>query len=571
MNEDEWDSFLQCLHEPLPVTFRINTTNKENARIIQAKMLHYQSELSRLESEGHKVTVPKLIPWYPGETGWVIMTSKTELKKEPLMNEIKQFVQVQHDNGGITRQEAVSMLPPLFMGVTESHAVLDMCAAPGSKTGQLLEALFENTTKPTGFVVANDNDQKRAYLLCHTLSRLGNLVINSMVTYHDATMYPTLKVDDESFQFDRILCDVMCSGDGTLRKSPDLWKRWKPTLGYSLHKMQIQVAIRAANLLKTGGRMVYSTCSMNPIEDEASLAEILRRSKGALKLVDCSKHLKNFKYRPGKTDWVLWDKDCKTIISPEDAKKQGGYIENSMFPPTKEEAQEMNLHFGMRILPHDMDTGGFFVALFEKVGDMPNEQSKNKREKNKVQLGKGYHQENYYPLDDKLVASLTEFFGFKDFEVRNLVSKAENDVEPKKIFVSSSQLSKLTRENMQQQKWKIISMGIRLFEFTNGEYACHYRISQEAISWFLPHMNPDRVVVIEKDDFLQLLSKVWAKPGDFTDTRVTDQIEKMTSGPCVTVCKGTQAAISCMKQKFVLHIFAKEDEIKALRELVNQK
>lgn len=128
-------------------------------------------------------------------------------------------------------------------------------------------------------------------------------------------------------KFDRILCDVPCSGDGTLRKAPDLWKRWTPNFANGLHKyvrllsallsvclwedfhciiggadgylgrfplyfvshslllslicrLQVRIALRAAVLLDVGGMMVYSTCSLNPVENEASLAAILRACQG---------------------------------------------------------------------------------------------------------------------------------------------------------------------------------------------------------------------------------------------------------------------------------------------------
>jgi 16S rRNA C967 or C1407 C5-methylase (RsmB/RsmF family) len=138
-------------------------------------------------------------------------------------------------------------------------------------------------------------------------------------------------------------------------------------------------------MLAKGGRMVYSTCSLNPVEDEASIAEILRKSKGALVLVDPSKMLNNFKYRPGVNSWIVFDKNMKVV----ERETKETYHELSMFPPTKEEVLAMNLHFGMRILPQDMDTGGFFVAVFEKVSEMPNEESKNRKEKIILNPGKG--------------------------------------------------------------------------------------------------------------------------------------------------------------------------------------
>ena len=64
-----------------------------------------------------------------------------------------------------------------------------------------------------------------------------------------------------------------CSGDGTLRKAPDIWRRWTASNGNGLHPLQLRIALHAAHMLKIGGRMVYSTCTFNPIEDEAVVAE----------------------------------------------------------------------------------------------------------------------------------------------------------------------------------------------------------------------------------------------------------------------------------------------------------
>ncbi|MCI00336.1 tRNA (cytosine(34)-C(5))-methyltransferase-like protein, partial [Trifolium medium] len=107
---------------------------------------------------------------------------------------------------------------------------------------------------------------------------------NLIVTNHEAQHFPGcyLKMDCDimgpdqrtsQLLFDRVLCDVPCSGDGTLRKAPDLWRRWNTGTGNGLHNLQISVAMKGLSLLKVGGKMVYSTCSMNPIENEAVVAE----------------------------------------------------------------------------------------------------------------------------------------------------------------------------------------------------------------------------------------------------------------------------------------------------------
>ena len=113
-----------------------------------------------------------------------------------------------------------------------------MCAAPGSKTAQLIEYLHKDEERlPKGFVVANDIDNNRCYLLVHQAKRLSSP--NVIVTNHDSAIMPnfvTVKEGkEEMLKFDRILCDVPCTGDGTLRKNPDIWNKWNTANGNNLH------------------------------------------------------------------------------------------------------------------------------------------------------------------------------------------------------------------------------------------------------------------------------------------------------------------------------------------------
>lgn len=142
------------------------------------------------------------------------------------------------------------MIPPLFLDVEPQHSVLDLCAAPGSKTTQIIEMLHQNGTKmPTGLVIANDVEKTRCYMLVHHTKRLASPSI--MVTNHPAQSFPILPI-----RLDRILADVPCTGDGTLRKNVDLWRRWAPAMGLGMHKLQLNIAIRAAQMLAIGGKMV---------------------------------------------------------------------------------------------------------------------------------------------------------------------------------------------------------------------------------------------------------------------------------------------------------------------------
>jgi 16S rRNA C967 or C1407 C5-methylase (RsmB/RsmF family) len=109
-----------------------------------------------------------------------------QLRAVPGLAELRKFLIEETDCGNINRQETVSMIPPLLLGVEPHHFVLDMCAAPGSKTAQLIEALHQGhkffEAAPTGLVVANDVDNKRSRLLVHQLKRWPSC--SHMVTNH---------------------------------------------------------------------------------------------------------------------------------------------------------------------------------------------------------------------------------------------------------------------------------------------------------------------------------------------------------------------------------------------------
>ena len=152
-----------------------------------------------------------------------------------------------------------------------------MCAAPGSKTTQILEIITNNEKEVTinnnnsnnqlqqqrqGFVVANDSSTDRAYMLVHQCRRLCSPFL--MVTTHQGQQFPTTASNTGLILYDRILCDVPCSGDGTLRKNPMIWDKWGLNGSLALHSLQLSIAQRGFQLLAPGGVMVYSTCSMCP-------------------------------------------------------------------------------------------------------------------------------------------------------------------------------------------------------------------------------------------------------------------------------------------------------------------
>ncbi|EFJ51929.1 tRNA-methyltransferase, partial [Volvox carteri f. nagariensis] len=385
----EWEAFLSTLRCPLPVTFRINGSGKFADHLRDKLKQDFFAKLCSgelLVSGGP----PASLPWYPNGYAWQLEFSRSQLRKMPLLRDIHDFVKHANDAGSISRQEAVSMVPPLFLDVQPHHRVLDMCAAPGSKTFQLLEAIHANSRPgqtPPGFVVANDADFMRCNLLTHQTKRVCSPCL--LVTNHDASRFPVFlagaptaaaqasaaggasapppRPPRYTVRFDRILADVPCSGDGTLRKSPDIWRKWNVGGGNSLHSVQLRIAMHGAKLLEVGGRMVYSTCTFNPVEDEAVVSELLLRCGGALELLDVSDCMPQLRRMAGKHTWQVRDR-YRFYSSWDEARETGYKLEESMFSNPAKAA--LPLERCMRFLPHHGDTGGFFVAVLRKVSEL---------------------------------------------------------------------------------------------------------------------------------------------------------------------------------------------------------
>jgi 16S rRNA C967 or C1407 C5-methylase (RsmB/RsmF family) len=383
---DEFPAFMDTLRSDLPIVFR-TIPSSVFASFVTADIEAQFPAGQKVQVGEEWVDPPRQLNWCPSV--WQFRASRKETRQQPKLAEFKKWLVGSADSGQVVRQEAVSMIPPLLLEARDGHVVLDTCAAPGSKTTQLLEAIHSNGAISTGLVIANELDENRARMLTHRLKAITSP--NLIISNHDARMFPKihLGVDLETggggvpLDFDRILCDVPCTGDGTLRKAADLWIRWSPEMAKGIHGMQLQIAQRSVRMLKEGGRMVYSTCSMNPMEDEAVVAELLRWSQGAMQLVDASHLLPLFRRSPGVSTWRIMGKTGE-FVDPahEDAK----IYQPSMWPPTKEEAEQFKLERCWRIYPHHQDTGGFFCAVLEKVSVLP---GATKRAKVEEAEGKG--------------------------------------------------------------------------------------------------------------------------------------------------------------------------------------
>ncbi|KAF7717147.1 Uncharacterized protein PECH_003995 [Penicillium ucsense] len=416
--EEEKEEFWNAIKRDLPNSFRF-TGSRGHALAVQQRLKDfYVPEITAIEYEGQPVEPPRPVSWYPDQLAWSMTTPKQVIRRHAPFASFQKFLVAETEVGNISRQELVSMIPPLLIDIRPGMTVLDMCAAPGSKSAQLMEALHageEDTIlevakqvkegnagpeplgpeglnddgRTTGLLIANDSDYKRAHLLIHQMKRLSSP--NLIVTNHDATMYPSIKLPplpapegkrpiNRYLKFDRILADVPCSGDGTARKNYGVWKDWSPSSALGLFTTQARILVRALQMLKVGGRVVYSTCSMNPVENEAVIASAIERCGGAanVKIIDCSEELAGLKRRPGLKSWKVMDREGRIWGSWKDVLEQRQQEETSnglarlaegMFPPSGETA-ELPLERCMRIYPHLQDTGGFFITVLEKTSEI---------------------------------------------------------------------------------------------------------------------------------------------------------------------------------------------------------
>jgi len=169
--------------------------------------------------------------------------------------------------GLISIQDEASQAISLLLDVHAGDLVLDLCAAPGGKTAPLVRAAGEK-----GIVVAADRHAHRLRAMRDQFTRLG--LRNVRLVELDATQ--PLPFDGK---FQRILVDAPCSGTGTLARHPEIRWRLEPRQLAELHRLQVAMLASAAGQLAPGGRLVYSTCSIEPEENEAVVAEVLSEAR----------------------------------------------------------------------------------------------------------------------------------------------------------------------------------------------------------------------------------------------------------------------------------------------------
>lgn len=213
-------------------------------------------------------------------------------------------------------QELASLLSPLALNPQENEKVLDIAAAPGSKTTQMAQLM-----KNTGEILANDISPDRMDILKDAVKRLGIKNIKFYLGDGKELLEKTKN------KFDKVLVDGPCSNDGIFRYKNHKFLEWNLLLIYYLRTKQKELLEVGFNALKPGGTLVYSTCSFNPEENEAIVSHLLSKYANA-DIVPIE--FKGIKFRKGLTRWEHFDFDDRvsnTIrIYPKDNNSIGFYL-----------------------------------------------------------------------------------------------------------------------------------------------------------------------------------------------------------------------------------------------------
>ncbi len=291
---NELELFLEYSIKPLKESIRVNTLK-----------ISCDSLKNILIERGWKV---EKIPWV--DYGFWIEYSPEDIGQT-----------LEYSLGYYYIQGAMSMLPVEILDLRKDDIVLDLCAAPGSKTTQISQKM-----ESRGIIVANDINIKRIKALSSNIQKC--FALNVIISLKDGRILYKWYKDT----FDKVLIDAPCSSTGIIRKSWKVAKKWNIKLIERLSKYQTQLLLSGFDCLKKGGVLVYSTCSICPEENERCINNLLQlRNNAYLKEID----IKNIKYENGIINW-------------------------------KKEKYNEEISKCIRIYPYHNDSEGFFIAKIVK-------------------------------------------------------------------------------------------------------------------------------------------------------------------------------------------------------------
>ncbi len=229
------------------------------------------------------------LPWSPSGFQLVEPADVQPRSPEASSTSVPPGKHVYHAAGLYYLQEPSAMAVAELLNPQPGEAVLDLCAAPGGKTTHLA-ALMGNQ----GVLVANETHPRRVWELAENLERWGTH--NTIITNES----PQRLAEQLSGFFDKILVDAPCSGEGMFRKSEAARRDWSPDQTIRCAQRQSAILISAAQMLKPGGVLAYSTCTFNPLENEITVARFLK-SHPDFEIL----HIHPLPgFSPGQPDWL---------------------------------------------------------------------------------------------------------------------------------------------------------------------------------------------------------------------------------------------------------------------------
>lgn len=297
---DEYAAFVVSYDAPPSVGLRVNTLK------LSANAFRAISPFDLMST-----------PWCP--TGFVL-PDEAAPGKHPY-----------HAAGLYYLQDPSAMAVAELLDPQPGERILDLAAAPGGKTTHIA-ALMQGQ----GLLVANEIHAKRAWELAGNLERWGarNAAITNETPDRLAERFPGF--------FDRVLVDAPCSGEGMMRKGEMARREWSPELVHGCALRQTGILDQAAHMVRPGGRLVYSTCTFNPEENEGTIARFLARHTD-FELIE-PPHRPGFS--PGRPDWMPAGTDLAPILVDAPA-----------------------LAYAVRLWPHRAQGEGHFIAVLRRAED----------------------------------------------------------------------------------------------------------------------------------------------------------------------------------------------------------
>lgn len=227
-----------------------------------------------------------------------------------------------HAAGVYYIQEPSAMAPAVFLEARCGDRVLDLCAAPGGKTTQLAASM-----QGGGILISNEVHPARAQILSENVERMGlrNVIVTNETPERLAAVF--------AGYFDKILVDAPCSGEGMFRKSKEARAEWNPENVALCAERQDGILDCAVRMLRPGGRLVYSTCTFAPEEDEGTVSRFLERHPDfAIRQIEMPDG-----FWRGQKDWI--------------ANPAAG------------------LEYTARLMPHRLKGEGHYFAVLERLGE----------------------------------------------------------------------------------------------------------------------------------------------------------------------------------------------------------